>query len=175
MGADIVVHSATKYLSGHADAMLGALVTADDQLYDVLKGRRDLVGAIPGTLEAWLALRGLRTLHLRVDRAESNARDLRRPPRRAPARSTRSATPASAGSSRSCSPAAPTRPTGSCGRRRCGCTPPRSAAWSRRSSAGAGGSPSRPPSRTALVRLSVGIEDVEDLWADLSRALDGLV
>ena len=76
MGADIVVHSATKYLSGHADAMLGALVTADDQLYDVLKGRRDLVGAIPGTLEAWLALRGLRTLHLRVDRAESNARDL---------------------------------------------------------------------------------------------------
>jgi cystathionine gamma-synthase len=76
MGADIVVHSATKYLSGHADAMLGALVTRDDQLYDVLKGRRDLVGAIPGTLEAWLALRGLRTLHLRVDRAEGNAQAL---------------------------------------------------------------------------------------------------
>ena len=76
MGADLVVHSATKYLSGHADAMLGAVVTADDQLYDVLKGRRDLTGAVPGTLEAWLALRGLRTLHLRVDRAESNAREL---------------------------------------------------------------------------------------------------
>jgi cystathionine gamma-synthase len=76
LGADIVVHSATKYLSGHADAMLGAVVTGDDQLYDVLKGRRDLAGAVPGTLEAWLALRGLRTLHLRVERAESNAREL---------------------------------------------------------------------------------------------------
>src|SRR6188472_2717422 len=76
LGADIVVHSATKYLSGHGDAMLGAVVTSNDQLYDVLKGRRDLVGAIPGTLEAWLALRGLRTLHLRLERAESNARAL---------------------------------------------------------------------------------------------------
>jgi cystathionine gamma-synthase len=76
LGADLVVHSATKYLSGHGDTMLGAVVAADDQLYDVLKGRRDLVGAIPGTLEAWLALRGLRTLHLRLDRAESSARTL---------------------------------------------------------------------------------------------------
>ena len=56
------------------------VVTPDDQLYDVLKGRRDLVGAIPGTFEAWLALRGLRTLHLRVERAESNAPELVRPP-----------------------------------------------------------------------------------------------
>ena len=46
------------------------------QLYDVLKGRRDLIGAIPGTLEAWLALRGLRTLHLRVERAQANAAEL---------------------------------------------------------------------------------------------------
>src|SRR3954468_24922384 len=76
LGADIVVHSATKYLSGHGDAMLGAVVVQDDQLYDVLKGRRDLVGAIPGTLESWLALRGLRTLHLRLDRAEGNPREL---------------------------------------------------------------------------------------------------
>jgi len=70
------VHSATKYLSGHGDAMLGAVVTSDDQVYDVLKGRRDLVGAVPGTLEAWLALRGVRTLHLRLERAESNAATL---------------------------------------------------------------------------------------------------
>ena len=56
--------------------MLGALVTRDDELYGVLKGRRDLVGAIPGTLEAWLALRGLRTLHLRVERAQANAQEL---------------------------------------------------------------------------------------------------
>jgi len=45
---DLVVHSATKFLAGHSDALLGAIVTRDDQLYDVLKGRRDLVGAIPG-------------------------------------------------------------------------------------------------------------------------------
>src|SRR3954466_14636271 len=59
MGADIVVHSATKYLAGHSDVLLGAAVTANDELYGVLKGRRDLLGAVPGTLEAWLATRGL--------------------------------------------------------------------------------------------------------------------
>ena len=62
LGADIVVHSATKFLAGHSDIVMGALVVRDPELYDVLKGRRDLIGAIPGTLEAWLALRGLRTL-----------------------------------------------------------------------------------------------------------------
>jgi cystathionine gamma-synthase len=78
MGADVVVHSATKYLSGHTDVVLGAVVVTDAELYDVLKGRRDLVGAIPGTLEAWLALRGLRTLHLRLERAQASAADLAR-------------------------------------------------------------------------------------------------
>jgi cystathionine gamma-synthase len=78
LGADVVVHSATKYLSGHADLLMGALVTRDDELYDVLKGRRDMVGAIPGAFEAWLALRGLRTLALRVERAGANAAELAR-------------------------------------------------------------------------------------------------
>ena len=55
---------------------MGALVTRDDELYGVLKGRRDLIGAIPGPFEAWLALRGLRTLHLRVERAQANAQEL---------------------------------------------------------------------------------------------------
>ena len=59
---DLVVHSATKFIGGHADLLMGAIVTRDEQLYGVLKGRRDLVGAIPGAFEAWLALRGLRTL-----------------------------------------------------------------------------------------------------------------
>src|SRR5687768_15919007 len=77
-GADIVLHSVTKLLSGHSDIVMGALVVRDAQLYDVLKGRRDLVGAIPGTLEAWLALRGLRTLHLRVERSQDNATELAR-------------------------------------------------------------------------------------------------
>jgi cystathionine gamma-synthase len=85
MGVDLVVHSATKYLSGHADVLLGAVVTRNDELYDVLKGRRDLIGAVPGTLEAWLALRGLRTLHLRVERSQQNAQELVRRLREHPA------------------------------------------------------------------------------------------
>ncbi|MBF4770214.1 PLP-dependent transferase [Nocardioides agariphilus] len=76
LGADIVLHSVTKFLAGHSDLVMGALVVRDDQLYDVLKGRRDLVGAIPGTLETWLALRGLRTLHLRIERSQANAAEL---------------------------------------------------------------------------------------------------
>ena len=73
---DLVLHSATKYISGHSDVLMGALVTRDEQLFDVLKKRRDLTGAVPGPMEAWLALRGLRTLHLRVERAQDNAREL---------------------------------------------------------------------------------------------------
>ncbi len=76
LGADIVVHSATKYLAGHSDLLMGAVVVGDDALCDVLKGRRDLLGAIPGTLEAWLATRGLRTLHVRMERAQANAAEL---------------------------------------------------------------------------------------------------
>jgi cystathionine gamma-synthase len=78
LGADIVVHSATKYIAGHSDVQMGAIVVAsqDDQLYGVLKGRRDLYGAIPGPFEAWLTLRGIRTLPLRLERAEANAAEL---------------------------------------------------------------------------------------------------
>ena len=78
LGADIVVHSATKYLGGHSDLLMGALVTRDDELLGVLKGRRDLIGAIPGAFEAWLALRGMRTLTVRVERAQANAAELAR-------------------------------------------------------------------------------------------------
>jgi cystathionine gamma-synthase len=73
---DLVLHSATKYIAGHSDVLMGALVTRDEQLFDVLKKRRDLTGAVPGPMEAWLALRGLRTLHLRVERAQANAKEL---------------------------------------------------------------------------------------------------
>jgi len=76
LGADAVLHSATKYLAGHADAVLGAVVTRDDQIWTALDEQRRAAGAIPGVLEAWLALRGMRTLALRVDRAEANARVL---------------------------------------------------------------------------------------------------
>ena len=74
--ADLVVHSATKFIAGHSDVVMGALVTRDEELYAVLKGRRDLLGATPGPFEAWLALRGLRTLALRVEKAEANAQEL---------------------------------------------------------------------------------------------------
>ena len=76
MDADIVVHSATKFLAGHSDVLLGALVTKDDALFDVLKKRRDMIGAVPGTFETWLALRGMRTLHVRMERAQANAQEL---------------------------------------------------------------------------------------------------
>ncbi len=76
LDADLVVHSATKFIAGHSDVLLGAVVTADDQLFDVLKKRRDMIGATPGTFETWLALRGLRTLHVRLERAQANAQEL---------------------------------------------------------------------------------------------------
>ncbi len=76
LGADVVVHAATKYLAGHSDAMLGAVVTRNEQVWTAIDERRRTAGAVPGVLETWLALRGMRTLALRVDRAEASARTL---------------------------------------------------------------------------------------------------
>ncbi len=75
-GADVVMHSATKYLAGHSDVLMGALVAADEQVWAGLKLRRDLGGAVPGALETYLTLRGLRTLAVRMDRAQANAVEL---------------------------------------------------------------------------------------------------
>jgi cystathionine gamma-synthase len=75
-GADVVVHSATKYLSGHSDVLLGVAVANDVDLASRLVESRSTMGAIPGPFEAWLALRGLRTLHLRMERAQANAVEL---------------------------------------------------------------------------------------------------
>ncbi|GAA1561451.1 aminotransferase class I/II-fold pyridoxal phosphate-dependent enzyme [Kribbella lupini] len=72
-GADLVMHSATKFIAGHSDVVLGAIVTANDDLWTILEGKRRNLGAIPGPMEAWLGLRGLRTLALRLERAQSNA------------------------------------------------------------------------------------------------------
>ncbi len=72
-GADVVVHSATKFLSGHADALLGVTVSADASLSAALAEHRQRHGAVPGALEAWLGLRGVRTLAVRLDRAERTA------------------------------------------------------------------------------------------------------
>jgi len=73
MGADIVVHSATKFIAGHSDVVLGAVITDSDELWTALELRRKSLGAIPGPMEAFLAVRGLRTLALRLERAQSNA------------------------------------------------------------------------------------------------------
>jgi cystathionine gamma-synthase len=76
LGADVVLHSATKSLSGHSDVIMGALVTRDLELRDRLQRTRTLLGAIPGPFEAWLVLRGIRTLGLRVRRASESAQVL---------------------------------------------------------------------------------------------------
>ncbi len=75
-GADIVLHSATKAISGHSDVIMGAVVTRDDRLHGELLTRRSMHGAIPSPLDAYLALRGLRTLPLRLERGQQNAQDL---------------------------------------------------------------------------------------------------
>jgi len=173
LGADIVLHSATKYIAGHSDVLMGALVTRTPELYDVLKKRRDLIGNAPGPFETWLALRGLRTLPVRLDRSEANAAELARRLGEHPAvaevrypgfgaiiaivlaggdmaadlltRSTRLWVHAtSLGGVES--------------------TFERRRRWQTEAATIPG----------ALVRMSVGIEDVDDLWADLETALGEL-
>jgi cystathionine gamma-synthase len=78
LGATASLHSATKFISGHADLILGAVITDDEELAASLRSRRTLEGAIPGPVDAYLALRGLRTMALRVDRGEASAADLAR-------------------------------------------------------------------------------------------------
>lgn len=74
MDADIVLHSVTKAIGGHSDLLMGALVAADPELAERLRIRRVLLGAAPGAFDCYLALRGLRTLALRVERGQANAR-----------------------------------------------------------------------------------------------------
>ncbi|UOE44194.1 trans-sulfuration enzyme family protein [Agromyces larvae] len=76
LGADLVVHSATKAISGHSDLIMGAVIAADAAHAEQLVARRSLGGAVPSAFEAFLALRGLRTLAVRLDRAEATAREL---------------------------------------------------------------------------------------------------
>lgn len=68
-GADIVVHSATKYINGHSDVVLGVLATNDEKIYERLQFLQNAVGAIPSPFDSWLVHRGLKTLHLRSRQA----------------------------------------------------------------------------------------------------------
>ena len=76
MGADIVMHSVTKYLSGHSDVVLGSLSTNDEALFKRLEEARRFNGSIPGPFEAWLAVRGIRSFPVRFRAAENNAKNL---------------------------------------------------------------------------------------------------
>jgi cystathionine gamma-synthase len=150
---------------------MGAVATRDDQLYDVLKSRRDLVGNSPGPFEAWLALRGLRTLHVRVERACANAAELVRRLEQHPAVEevrhpgwgaivsivVRGGGPAADLLTHSTSLWVHATSLGGVES-----TFERRRRWKTEA----------PTIPDGLVRLSVGIEDVEDLWRDLAQALD---
>ena len=74
LGADLVLHSATKYLGGHSDVVMGAVITRDDDLAKRLYYLQNAAGAVPGPQDCFLVLRGIKTLHLRVQRSCKNAK-----------------------------------------------------------------------------------------------------
>jgi cystathionine gamma-lyase/cystathionine beta-lyase len=75
-GADIVMHSVTKYLGGHSDVVMGALVMNDDKLFEQLAFIHNSCGATPGPMDCFLVLRGIKTLHLRMQRHCENGRQI---------------------------------------------------------------------------------------------------
>ena len=75
-GADLVTHSATKYIGGHSDLVMGVVIVNDDELAERLTFIQNAVGAVPGPQDCFLALRGIKTLPLRMDRACENARKI---------------------------------------------------------------------------------------------------
>ena len=174
MGADVVVHSVTKYLAGHSDVILGATVTASSERGNTfqvaLAQHRLLHGAIAGPMETWLALRGMRTLHLRVERSSANATvlaaRLKHHPAverlRYPGFGSIIAIEVHGGLQGAETVAAQVH------------------LWTHATSLGGVESlierrrrhPAEPPTVPEnLLRLSVGVEDIEDLWRDLERAL----
>jgi cystathionine gamma-synthase len=171
LGADLVMHSGTKLIGGHSDLVLGAIVAADPAFRQRLLQRRHNTGSIPGVLEAYLALRGLRTLPVRFERAQATARDLAARLGRHP-RVSRVRYPGGGAM-------ISFETTGSGEDAEAVCEAARlivhatslggvETTMERRA---------RYPSERAvgtpdtLIRLSVGLEHVEDLWRDLDRAL----
>ncbi len=179
LGADVAVHSATKYLSGHSDVLLGVAVTSDAELAARLRDGRELDGSIPGPMETWLALRGLRTLHLRVERSAANALELARRLTQHPAvaRVRYPGLPDDPGHARA---AGQMQGFGSIvsielrgGAAAADAATSASRLWINATSLGGVESswerrrrwPSEPKTvPESLIRLSVGVEDVEDLW-----------
>ncbi len=182
-----MVHSATKYLAGHSDVLLGAVVVRDADLAERIGRNRTLGGAIPGPMEAWIALRGLRTFPLRWERACTSAAELAR---------RCAAHPAVARVRYLGLPEDPGHPLASTqmnsfgaivslelhgGAEAADSVAAATSLWVHATSLGGVESTlerrRRWPEESAdvpegLLRLSVGIEDVEDLWTDLRAALD---
>jgi len=190
LGADVVVHSVTKYLAGHSDLLMGAVVVGADGPWEgKVRERRETGGAIPSPFDAYLALRGMRTLHLRMQRAQASAGVLASrlaghpaiervrypgldgsPGHEVATRQMRGYGAMVAVEVRGGAEAAEAFAEG--------CR-----LWVHATSLGGVEStlerrrrwPAEPVTVPEnLVRLSVGIEDVEDLWADLARSLDAL-
>ena len=76
LGADVVVHSSTKYIGGHSDVVGGAMMTSNDELEKQLRFHQNAVGAVPSPFDCWLLLRGVKTLALRVERQSANALEI---------------------------------------------------------------------------------------------------
>ena len=185
LGADFAVQSVTKFIGGHSDLLGGAVSVRDAGLLAGLRQARELAGATPGTLETFLAARGVRTLALRLERAQSNAAVLAERLARHP------------GVAVTRYPGLATHPTHAAARRQLkgfgtiisfdvrGSTRAADAVCSGlrlvQHATSLGGVESTIERRAGiagqehlpatLLRLSVGIEAVEDLWADLDRAL----
>jgi cystathionine gamma-synthase len=189
-GVDVVVHSATKSLAGHSDVLLGIVVTTDDAFHARLLRTRTLVGAIPGPFEAYLALRGIRTLALRVRQAQLSALELAGRLQSHPAVTVVRY------------PGLPDDPGHEIASRQMkgfgsiiafdtiGTADDAEAFCDRvrlvTHATSLGGVETlverrrrwpeeRPDVPETLIRLSVGIEDVDDLWHDLSQALDSIL
>ncbi len=188
LGADLAVHSATKLLGGHSDLLLGVAVAKDEALLAKLRRARTLQGATPGALEAFLALRGLRTLAVRLERMQKTAQFLAERLQAHPQ------------VERVLYPGLPTHPGHERARALLGGFGAVVSFVVKGGAEGAdgvlrrvrliqhatslGGVESTMERRSALpgqehlppglLRLSVGLEDPEDLWADLKGALEGV-
>ncbi|MEO5320766.1 aminotransferase class I/II-fold pyridoxal phosphate-dependent enzyme [Arthrobacter sp. CC3] len=194
LGSDVVLHSVTKYLAGHSDVVLGALVTSDAAIRATLLHHRIIHGGIAGPFEAWLALRGLRTLALRIERSQASAavlaarlsdhpriESIRFPGLETDPGHERAKSQMKSFGSVLCIQIAPA--DGLNGADAADKLVRALQLWLPATSLGGVESLIERRRRHAaepvsvpdnLVRLSVGIENVEDLWADLEQALDAL-
>ena len=167
LGASVVMHSGTKFIGGHSDLMIGLALTNDAEVFEKLSRARVVQGATPGALEAFLALRGLRTLPLRYEAATKNANEICR----------RLQTHSAIEWTKNVGPMLSYIVTGGAAAadRVCATTSMIITATSlggvettmERRQKYAGDAHVNP----GLIRMSVGIEDVEDIWSDLEKAL----